>query len=79
MSLRVDTARAHRTLAELAELVQAIVASDGKLGQESHWLEWKGPLPIDKQEGHFHIARAILGFANRDPQRAARVCEGVHA
>lgn len=77
MSLRVDTARAHRTLAELADLVAAIVASDGKLGQESHWLEWKGPLPIDKQEGHFHIARAILGFANRDPERAARVCEGI--
>lgn len=77
MGLRIDTERAFRTPAELDDLVDAIVESDGKTGQESHWLEWKGPLLIDKAEGQFHIARTILGFANRDPERAARDCEGV--
>lgn len=77
MSLRIDTERAFRTPAELDDLVDAIVESDGKTGQESHWVEWKGPLLIDKAEGQFQIARTILGFANRDPERAARDCEGV--
>jgi hypothetical protein len=77
MGLPIDTERAFRTPAELDDLVDAIVESDGKTGHESHWLEWKGPLLIDKTEGQFHIARTILGFANRDPESAARDCEGV--
>lgn len=77
MGLRIDTERAFRTPAELNDLVDAIVESDGKTGQESHWLEWKGPLLIDKADGQFHIARTILGFSNRDPERAAQDCEGV--
>ena len=76
MVLRIDTERAFRTPSELAALVTAVVEADPTSTQETHWLEWKGPLPIGKAEGQFAIAKAILGFANRDPARAGSVCEG---
>jgi hypothetical protein len=75
MALHVVTDRAFRTPAELSALVAAIVAADTST-QETHWVEWKGPLPIGKAEGQFAIAKAIIGFANRQPSRAAAVCEG---
>jgi hypothetical protein len=72
----LGTDRAFRTPAELAALVIAVVEADPTSVQETHWLEWKGPLNIGKAEGQFAIAKAILGFANREPARAASVCEG---
>lgn len=75
MALHIATDRAFRTPAELIALVAAIVAAD-KSTQETHWVEWKGPLPIGKAEGQFALAKAIIGFANRQPSRAAAVCEG---
>jgi hypothetical protein len=76
MVLRISTDRALRTPDALAALVDAIVQADPTNDQETHWLEWKGPLPIDKAEGQFAIAKAILGFANREPAHAAPMCEG---
>lgn len=77
MSLDISTGRAIRTPDALGALVTAIVLTDASTTQETHWLEWKGPLSLDKREGQFLIAKAILGFANRDPRHAATVCEGV--
>jgi len=76
MVLSLGTDRAFRTPDELATLVIAVVQADARSVQETHWLEWKGPLNIGKAEGQFAIAKAILGFANREPTRAASVCEG---
>jgi hypothetical protein len=75
MALNIATDRAFRTPAEVSALVAAVVAADAST-QEMQWLEWKGPLPINKADGQFAIAKAILGFANRQPSRAATVCEG---
>lgn len=69
----VDPRRALRRPSDLAQLVAAI---RGGLLDEAHWLEWKSTLDPKSKHGAFTIARAILGFANRDPVRAARDCEG---
>jgi hypothetical protein len=76
MVLQIDTRFALRTPDEYAALVEAVVNADPVSDNETHWLEWKGPLPIDKAEGQFSIAKAILAFANREPSPAASVCEG---
>jgi hypothetical protein len=76
MVLQIATDRALRTPDALADLVAAIVDADPNTDQETHWLEWKGPLAIDRAEGQFAIAKAILGFANREPSHASAVCEG---
>ncbi|MFD1938386.1 hypothetical protein ACFSKW_43620 [Nonomuraea mangrovi] len=39
-------------------------------------LEWKSTLELDKKTGWHHIARAIVGFANRMPDIAAAYAEG---
>lgn len=46
--------------------------------QESNWLEWKGPLALTGRgsAGPATIAKAILGFANRDPDVASRSMGG---
>ena len=66
MALRINTDRAFRTPDKLRELVKAIVDADVGT-QETYWVEWKRPLPLTKAEGQFAIAKAILGFANREP------------
>jgi hypothetical protein len=44
---------------------------------ELDWIEWKSTLDLTGKPGCFHVARAILGLANRMPDNAARTCEGV--
>ena len=45
---------------------------------ESEWPEWKTELDLNTKPGcfSFHIAKAILGLANRPFEVAARTCGG---
>ncbi|WP_432176678.1 hypothetical protein [Streptomyces sp. Tue6028] len=61
------------------ELVKAIRAASA--ADELDWLEWKSTLdfrPKDKADksARAHLARAIIGFANRQPDVARRNAEG---
>lgn len=76
MPLDLDTARALRTPAELAGLVAKVV--EAPVGtQETNWVEWKLLPDLDSPEHRFKVAKAILGFANRSPARAAKYFQGV--
>ena len=72
----LDRSRALRTPAELRELVEAIRDSPPD-SQETNWVEWKSGLDLSSKEGRFSIARAVLGFANREVTLASNVFEGV--
>lgn len=74
MSLNIDSTRALRRQSELVSLVRAIV--DAGEHDESTSVEWKSDLDLETKKGHFSVARAILGLANRDPARAAATFEG---
>lgn len=43
---------------------------------ESEWIEFKADLDPTSKEGAATIAKAIVAFANRDPDRAQRWCAG---
>ncbi len=73
--LSLDTSRAPGRPAEVLALVRAIEAAEPS--DESSWLEWKSTLDFGSGKGaRVHVARAILGFANRMPEDAARHMEG---
>ena len=67
--------RALRTAAARRDLVRAVVEGS-RADVEMDWIEWKSSLNLTDRSSIFEIARQILGFANRDPERAARVLEG---
>lgn len=71
----MPTDQAIRGTAALRSLVEAVVAADPH--DEADWIEWKGPLDLATKEGCFHVARAVLGLANREPERAELVTEGL--
>lgn len=75
MPIQIATANALRGAAALRSLVDAVVAADEH--DESDWIEWKGQLDVATKEGCSHIARAVLGLANRDPERAEVTVEGL--
>ena len=75
MAIEIDTSRPLRSPLELAGLVRAIVGAHEH--DESDWLEWKRSLDLGGKEGCFPVARAILGMANREPERAAAHCGGL--
>jgi schlafen family protein len=77
VALPIDTARPVRTHAEQHALVRAVRDAPAS-EQETNWLEWKGPLTLAGRDatGRATIAKAVLGFANRDPDVAARVMGG---
>ncbi|WP_345673434.1 hypothetical protein [Yinghuangia aomiensis] len=64
--------RIHRP-ADLLDLIYTI--RDGNI-DEGIWLEWKSGLDLKAKAGQFHVARAVVGMANRMPETAARFCEG---
>jgi len=75
MSIEIDTAVALRGIDDLRRLVSAVVnASDH---DEADWIEWKSTLDLAGKEGCFQVARAILGLANRLPDRALLTCGGL--
>lgn len=75
MTLNIDTQRRPRSMHEWTELVHAIgQAPDDTV--ETSWLELKGPLDLTTAKDRFKVAKAILGFANRDPLQAGGYLDG---
>jgi hypothetical protein len=73
--LNLDTSRAPGRPSELLALVLAVRGADA--ADESTWLEWKSTLDFRSgKSARVHVARAILGLANRMPDDAARHMEG---
>jgi hypothetical protein len=69
MTFPVDVSRPFRYPSELKRLAEAV--RDAGDYDETRWIEWKSTLDLQTQGAIHHIARQILGFANRDPQIAA--------
>jgi hypothetical protein len=73
--LNLDTSRAPARPSEFLALVLAVHGADAS--DESSWLEWKSTLDFRSgKHARVHVARAILGLANRMPDDAARHMEG---
>lgn len=75
MALDIDTRNPLRRPGELTELVRAIMGANPN--DESNWLEWKGSLDLTSAAGRLHIAKGVLGLANRMPGPAVSNCGGV--
>jgi len=76
VALSIDSSRQLRTLAQLSELVSAVLGANPE--DESRAVEWKsGYNDVTSPDAAFAIARAILGLANRPVAVAAREFEGV--
>ncbi|MFV2114197.1 hypothetical protein ACFHW0_17900 [Micromonospora sp. LOL_025] len=74
MALPLDVSKPFRFHRELLQLVNAVLNAGG--ADEARWIEWKGTLDLATGPGQHHLARQILGFANRDPDVAARWAGG---
>ncbi|MFY1637242.1 helix-turn-helix domain-containing protein [Solwaraspora sp. WMMB335] len=74
MSLNIDSTRALLRPSELWALVTAVRDADGH--EEHRWIEWKSTLDLRTAKGLAHIAKAVVGFANRQPSAAARHADG---
>ena len=70
----IDTSVPLRTKAQLLKLIDAVVGAE--VEDEDEWIEWKRTLDLTDKAGWFHIARAVLGMANRLPADAAHRCGG---
>lgn len=75
MALGIDTGAALRGTVDLGRLVHAVIEASEH--DEADWIEWKSTLDLSTKAGCFAIARTILGMANRMPERAGLVCEGL--
>jgi hypothetical protein len=75
VAVNIDTTIALRGVRNLQRLVEAVIDADEH--DELDWVEWKGALDLSTKEGCFHVARAVLGMANRLPDRAGLTCEGL--
>lgn len=71
----IDSTRPYRYPSELIALVQAVTKTDEH--NEHTWIEWKSTLDLGDKSGHYHLAKHILGFANR-PVSVAQVHAGGH-
>lgn len=75
MALQIDVSKAFRFHGELEQLVRAVLAAGS--ADERHWIEWKATADLTSAADVMkHIARHILGFANRDPATARPFAEG---
>ena len=50
--------------------------SEGRIGSEEDWLEWKKELDLNNPRARYQLSKHILGIANRPPEVALRNCEG---
>lgn len=75
MAIDLDLSGPLRRPSDLHRLIEAIVGA--KPEDESDWLEWKSTLDLTTAHGRAHVARAVLGMANRMPDRAARHAGGL--
>ena len=76
MKFDIDTGQDYRLAAEREALVRAVAEAAPDFQNETNWIEWKSTFALDKPVGGFLIGKAVLGFANREPSRAAAVCKG---
>lgn len=75
MTLTFNSRHLPRSLTEWDQLVTACGVRDDTI--ETHWLERKGAgLKLSTAEGKFTLAKAILAFANRDPETAQPYLDG---
>jgi hypothetical protein len=79
MALDFDSRKNPRNHADFKRLVHAI--RHASKADETIWLEWKSDLELDPADkgdksGRAHVARAIIGFANRMPDDAGRFAQG---
>lgn len=70
----VDTSHIPTGTLGWTRLLDGIYAADPD--DESEWVEFKALPDLTDKPGRAHLARAIVAFANRDPERAARWLEG---
>lgn len=76
MALQIDSSKELRTSVELSGLVTAIF--NANRGDESIAVEWKSSYDdVLSRESSFALARAILGFANREVTQAKTAFDGV--
>lgn len=75
MAIDLDLSRPLRGIDGRRDLVRAILGAHPS--DESEWLEWKTDLDLNTKPGCFHVAKAVLGMANRPVEVAARWCGGV--
>lgn len=66
--LDIDITRALRSAGQLKALIEAILTAQSH--DELDWVEWKREYDLGDSAALGHIARHILGMANRDPTRA---------
>lgn len=74
MAIDIDTTTALRLPSQFEQLIDAIVRANEH--DEADWIEWKSHRGFASSEDFGEIARHILAFSNRDPDRAAPTCEG---
>lgn len=71
----IRTDRAFRSRAELRTLVEAVRLAPAST-MERDWIEWKRAEKLSAKSCLVDIAHHIIGFANREPDKAAAVAEG---
>jgi hypothetical protein len=74
VSVPLDASRPYRWQAELIKLVEAVLTTDPN--NESTWIEWKSQLDLSARTHQEHIAKHVLGFANRTVHRATQHAGG---
>jgi len=69
VAVPIDTSEPLLFNADLAKLVGAVMKADPH--GEHDWIEWKRRLDLSTKNAQEHIAKHVLGFANRTVQAAA--------
>jgi hypothetical protein len=75
MTLDLDYSIAARSPSSQRQLVEAVLAASPS-EHETDYIEWKSTVDMSEKEWQFQAARCVLGFANREPELAARWFEG---
>jgi Putative DNA-binding domain len=75
VALPIDSSRPIRTRAEQVALVEAVRDAPAS-EQETNSLEWKGSLDLTSRRDLTKIVKTVVGFANRQPDEAARTFSG---
>lgn len=72
--MNLDVRRALRGVVDLGRLVRHVLTTSAN--NETDWLEWKSAVDLMAPAGRFAVAKQVLGFSNRNPDRAAVHVEG---
>jgi len=74
MAFPIDVSKPFRYPSELIRMVDAVRRVTEY--DETRWIEWKSTLDLANFHGIRHLARQVLGFANREPRVAANWAGG---